>query len=820
MIEIRNLNKYFNKGSANQIHVINNTTLSFPMTGLVSITGPSGCGKTTLLNVIGGLDSFESGEIEFDGKTLKKYKALELDVLRNSIIGYIFQNYSLIEDKTVYENIEISLNMAGLYDEKEIDDRINYVLEAVGMRNYRKRSVLALSGGQRQRVGIARALAKNPKVILADEPTGNLDANNTFEVMEIIKKISQNCLVILVSHEKQLVDFYSDRVIQISDGSVVKDYENSGNRTIDRSDERNIYLKDLQSNHQENHGVARYYENELDDSLSLTVVEIKDSIYIKANTNSKKKIKYLSSDTEINLINAHYEERKSEDALKHSFDMHKYGEIQRNPNKKSFIRLKDSFAQGFKKSTRKRKFGGKLFLVAQFIISCILVVMLATLGNLNQVNEEDFLNVSKELISLNFDTEYTQDDVRNIYENVDHLELSPYSRKVGMTITYYRYYQGVSSGQTYVGFSGYPVKSSWVDETQMKYGRMPENSNEIVLDMWVANKALENAYFREMGVKDVQDLIGSIVTCDSSGLYFEIVGIIESESPVMVVEDEAIYSFLSLDKDYGAYGNYADRITIESGRPIQNENEVLIKTDNELYEIGDTYSLGGNHYLVVGEFRYNDENFDDEHSDYLFAGSIIEDKLLRGIMSSYNFMITENVYFYSDDKEAAIADINEYDEDAKAFDSYTALLNQQLEDNSNSTEQRARSLLIVLVGIIIYIYFMMRSSMLKRIKEIGTYRAIGATKRDVYKMFLGEIFWNTTVSTLPGFIVMTYLINITQNSVNELLGGISVTFFYFPAHYFIISLLGLYVINFVFGLLPIFNLLRKTPSQINAKFDI
>jgi len=245
MIKLINLNKYFNKGKANEIHVINNTNLEFPEKGLVALTGPSGCGKTTLLNVIGGLDKFGSGEIHFDEQVMSRYRPMEWDIIRNKYVGYIFQNYNLVEDMTVYENIQLALNMAGLYDKSEIEERINYVLTSVGMYNYRRRNVQALSGGQQQRVAIARAIAKNPKVVLADEPTGNLDANNTYEIMSIIKKISQERLVILVSHERSLVDFYADRVITLTDGVVNNDYDNSGNRSLEHKDERIIYLKDL-----------------------------------------------------------------------------------------------------------------------------------------------------------------------------------------------------------------------------------------------------------------------------------------------------------------------------------------------------------------------------------------------------------------------------------------------------------------------------------------------------------------------------------------------------------------------------------------------
>ena len=159
------------------------------------------------------------------------------------MIGFIFQNYNLIDSMNVTENIEIVLDMIGITDKEEKKKRINDCLSAVGLYKHRKRSVLALSGGERQRVAIARALAKNPKVILADEPTGNLDSNNTFEVMNIIKRISQERLVILVSHEKDLVDFYADQIIEIKDGMMVSDYKNSVSSELKHKDTRNLPIR-------------------------------------------------------------------------------------------------------------------------------------------------------------------------------------------------------------------------------------------------------------------------------------------------------------------------------------------------------------------------------------------------------------------------------------------------------------------------------------------------------------------------------------------------------------------------------------------------
>lgn len=188
MIAIKNVNKYFNKRKSNEIHVINNTSLEFPANGLVCLLGASGSGKTTLLNVVGGLDKIDNGEIIFKDYSIKKYKSSQWDFIRNRHFGYIFQNYILLPDLTVYQNLELVLKILNL-DKDEIDQRIEYALDAVGMLKFKKRKPTQLSGGQQQRIAIARALVKSPDVVIADEPTGNLDERNTTQIMSIIKKI-------------------------------------------------------------------------------------------------------------------------------------------------------------------------------------------------------------------------------------------------------------------------------------------------------------------------------------------------------------------------------------------------------------------------------------------------------------------------------------------------------------------------------------------------------------------------------------------------------------------------------------------------------
>ena len=169
MIKARNLNKYFFKNKKNEIHVINNVSLDLPEKGLIALFGPSGGGKTTLLNVIAGLDK-SKGELSYNGVDYSNYKMHKWDLMRTHDIGYIFQNYLLVEELSVYDNIRMTLEMVGIKDKEQIDKRIAYVLKSVGLEKFERRRAGQLSGGQQQRIAIARALAKNPKVIIADEP--------------------------------------------------------------------------------------------------------------------------------------------------------------------------------------------------------------------------------------------------------------------------------------------------------------------------------------------------------------------------------------------------------------------------------------------------------------------------------------------------------------------------------------------------------------------------------------------------------------------------------------------------------------------------
>lgn len=224
------------KTKAGEVNALDGVSLEFGDSGMIFVTGKSGSGKTTMLNVVGGLDGIDDGEIEIFGKKFSEFTQSEYDSYRNTFVGFIFQEYNLLPDFTVKKNIQIANELQGVeVDEKRIDE----LLEEVGIGGLGGRMPSELSGGQKQRVAIARALIKNPKIIMADEPTGALDSQTGIQVMNTLRELSKNKLILIVSHDLELAEKYADRIIRIVDGKVVEDISVSDQEIVG-----NIYEED------------------------------------------------------------------------------------------------------------------------------------------------------------------------------------------------------------------------------------------------------------------------------------------------------------------------------------------------------------------------------------------------------------------------------------------------------------------------------------------------------------------------------------------------------------------------------------------------
>ncbi len=220
MLEIRGVTKVYRSKTGEEVKALDNVSISFPEQGMVFILGKSGSGKSTLLNVMGGLDSYDSGEFIIKGKSSNDFQGSDFDAYRNTFIGFIFQEYNVLDDFTVGANIGLALELQG---KKATEEKINEILSSVDLLNYAHRKPNELSGGQKQRVAIARALVKEPQIIMADEPTGALDSNTGKQIFDALKELSKTKLVLIVSHDRDFAERYADRIVELADGKIIED---------------------------------------------------------------------------------------------------------------------------------------------------------------------------------------------------------------------------------------------------------------------------------------------------------------------------------------------------------------------------------------------------------------------------------------------------------------------------------------------------------------------------------------------------------------------------------------------------------------------
>ena len=239
MLKLKNIKKDYKTGDFVQ-HALKGVDLTFRENEFVAVLGPSGSGKTTLLNIIGGLDRYDSGDLIIDGKSTKKFKDKDWDAYRNHAIGFVFQSYNLIGHISVLENVEMGMTLSGVSSAERRKKALS-LLEKVGLKEHAHKRPNQLSGGQMQRVAIARALANDPKIILADEPTGALDSKTSTQIMDLIKEISKDKLVIMVTHNAELAESYATRIVKMKDGELLSDSkpydsdESKGNLNIKKT---------------------------------------------------------------------------------------------------------------------------------------------------------------------------------------------------------------------------------------------------------------------------------------------------------------------------------------------------------------------------------------------------------------------------------------------------------------------------------------------------------------------------------------------------------------------------------------------------------
>lgn len=814
MIRIENLNKYYNKGRGNQIHVINNTNLELTENGLVAILGPSGCGKTTLLNAIGGLDKVNKGNIYINDVKITRRCSYKIDKIRNLKIGYIFQDYKLVDDMSVYDNVAMVLKMIGIKDKKEIKKRVEYILERVGMYRYRYRPCGMLSGGERQRVGIARAIVKNPDIILADEPTGNLDSKNTIEIMNIIKSISKDKLVILVTHEVDLAKFYATRILELSDGEVEKDYNNKNNEKIDYKIDNTFYLKDFKyhdKNHDNNINIEYYSDKE--DKLNLVVIFKNGNIYIKNKDNEK--IEVIDSSSNIEIVNDHYKQLDKSIYEKYSFDYDKIINKDIKLKYSSIFNMGSIISHGFKKV-----FGyslvKKLLLIGFFLSSLFVTYSVSNILGLMTVKDSEFIKTNKNYLKIDTNKIGVDDYLK--YEQVEGIEyIIPGDSQVAMKLDSNNYYQTKDANMK---INGSLASIDMINEDNLLLGRMPEDKNEILIDKMV----YDNSDNIEMiGYYDISKMIDSKVSLASGILEYKIVGVVDLGSPSIYVSRDEMINIISntlsggndiydvymstVDMDIDGngiedYNLYKEKIKITSGREPSNDYEVIINEElKDTYKLNkemDNEKINDKKLVVVGYYKSA-----DNISKYFVNSNTRKYKLIED---------SKGIIIYSKDKEKAINSYKEFG--VKVVDVYETDKNVYMKEIKDSVNA---SLIVasIMLGIsLIEIILMVRSSFLSRIKEIGIYRAIGVKKSDIYKMFTSESIAITTLSSVPGVLFMSYCLHV--------ISGISFVANNYVMNIYVVILciFIMYLFNIVIGLIPVFNTMRKTPSRILSSHQV
>lgn len=875
MIKITNLNKYYNKNKSNEIHVIDNTSLELPNTGLITFLGHSGSGKTTLLNVVGGLDK-ATGQIDYDGVSFNKYSVSKIDKFRSRNIGYVFQNYNLLLNETVYDNLRIALDLIGVSNLEEQKKRIEYTLKSVGMFKFRKKLASNLSGGQQQRVSIARALVKKSKIIIADEPTGNLDSKNSIEVMNILKKISEKALVLLVTHEENLANFYSDIIFELKDGKIINSKENVSSELFEDEESSNsIYLKDLEKKEEKTEigNITVYSDNSKELKADISFIIKNGTIYLK----SSESIKLV--DSRINIIDDHYKPIDKKKIEGFDYDTSWYNDTKEDKKafKKFITRLKNSLIS-FRSVGKKQK----LIYVCLTFIGFIMAIAFASLANgtmvdLGSTNYSKKVNVvdvpsNKSTINI-LNSAYDSGEIDNV------IPLAARSLKYTENVLYN---YGVSVNEY---TSVLPID---IVKPDLRFGNLPQKDDEIVV-----SDSFVNVIKKKTNRTD-QEVLGLQVemTLDYTYGYYKICGISKDDNMMAYITSDAYdmiriypssyYSFVidnyPFTMDRYIRNKAKEEYTIISGRDIQNAFEILANKDHKLGEqiyVGvDIYEVVGiydskyadsSSYIIDQAFSVKDERcqavsvesslltilegkYPTSKQEVLankYAGKAIGDTVkidyknytVVGIYDGsvslgYSYITNrststfENNYHYYSNYTFTVKKADAFNNRLKDYNAKLVNYYQYAESQRLDAQQQIlKGFIIVFASCVVasslFVYFVMRSKMLSDIYSIGVYRSLGASRFRINRKYISDILVLTTFTCLIGYVIgvlgyywFSYMIN---SVVYELLNSKAIMFSWI---YSVLGGLSLYAVMLIFGLLPIIMLQRKTPSEICSKYDI
>lgn len=843
MLELKKISKVYKLENFKQ-KALDNISINFRNCEFVSILGASGSGKTTLLNIIGGLDNYTSGDLIINGISTKKYNDRDWDTYRNHKIGFVFQSYNLITHQTVLSNVELALTLSGVKS-KERKKRAKDALKKVGLIEHINKKPNQLSGGQMQRVAIARALVNNPDILLADEPTGALDSKTSVQIMNLLKEVAKDRLVIMVTHNSDLAEKYSTRIIDLKDGEIKGD-----TNPYNKSDENNETTKDKKTNMNFLTALSLSLNNLMTKKGRTILTAFAGSIGIIGIA----LILSLSSGVQ-NYINRVQEETLTSYPLMiedNSVDLTSVMTEQMDKPKKD---------ENTKQSNK---------IYSNNMMTDTLSIMSSKVQSNNLKSFKEYIEKNKEINKYTTSIDYKYNIELQLYKSDIEdkiVKVNPNTILSTMGIT--------DMQASYFMFKD--VFSEIIDNDELNNqmyeivsGRMPKNYNEVVLVVDKNNRISDYVLYA-LGLKDQQELKDmfekvrkgeKVVTTDTSYEYSELIGLkfklllntdyYEKVNGLWIdkSEDEAflreklkdseeitIVGIIKPNKDSAVTSStlggilYTDSLEkhvlkkVEDSQIVKEQKqnpEINIITglefSNEEFNINDL-SFEQQMYLS----SLNQEELAEVITKYKESYSLTYEKVLEKL-GSIDLDNPSGIYIYAKDfesKDAIKNIINDYNEQQRKnskeanvinYNDVVGMLMSSVTDIVDIISYVLISFVSIslvvssiMIGIITYI------SVLERTKEIGILRAIGASKKDVSRVFNAETLIIGFTSGVFG-ILITVLLNIPINIIIKKLTGVS-NITQLPLNGAIILIMISVILTIIAGLIPAKLASKKDPVE-------
>lgn len=811
MLQCKNIIKDYVSGDE-IVHALKGVSLSFREHEFVSILGQSGCGKTTFLNIIGGLDHYTSGDLIINGKSTKDYSDKDWDTYRNHQVGFVFQSYNLIMHQSVLSNVELALTLTGV-NKEERRKRAIEALNKVGLSDQIHKKPTQMSGGQMQRVAIARAIVNNPDIILADEPTGALDSATSVQIMEILKEISKDKLVIMVTHNPQLADEYSSRIIRLKDGSLVSDSNpfNEQEMNVDMSVLKrpgmsfkmacSLSLNNLMTKKARtfltsfagsigiigialimslSHGMQSYIDQMENDTMASYPIEIQssssDMSTLMTTMMGMKKESKEHNDSKI------YSRPYVEDVLE-SLSSSKKNNLSAF---KSYI--ESSKGKEFRKTAKAIEYDYNLNLQVYNENTDSGLVQVSPNGLLDKLGMSDMMSIQSQfmdssamtndqvwlslpeskklrddeyqLVEGKWPTNYNE-VVLEVDENNEITDYALYSLGLLDQDELVKNYQKILNGEI-DKISKTKLKSYSVDDILNLKFRLVLNSDlyQKVNGLWI-NQSENESYMKDVVSKSPEiKVVGIIKPSESTVSQPTMGGVYYTKAMEEYVTSKTENAQIVKEQKTNPNINIFTQTEFASGQKMSMSNltneqmmQLSSMSQEELMNYMNTYNENINATYDSNLTKLGVVDYSNPTKISLYASSFDGKEKLSDLITDYNKKQTKsNVITYNDfigtmlSSVTSVVNIISYV--LIAFVSVSLIVSS------------------IMIGIITYI------SVLERTKEIGILRSIGASKKDITRVFNAETFIIGLISGVLG-ILITLVLNVPISVVVENMTGVS-----------------------------------------------